>query len=152
MPKVYVKRFTDNGAPKALPAIVITAGNKRSVAVPFPTEGYLTRLVIKQTDGTPVAYDVELLDSELPYPEGESLVADPAADDVELYRIIPQQNVGIPGDVLEITNKEHGYPFHNQDGTFTDNQRKIYLVIIPDSAVDDTTWDVSLTAHTEAWG
>lgn len=148
MSKVYVRRYTDNGTPLAKPPITVTVGMQRSVEIPFPSEGYLTRLTVKQTDGTSVGFDIELLDSMVPYPPGETVVGAAAADDVELYRIIPQQNVSA-GNTLELINNEHGYPFHNTDGTYTANQRKIYMLIVPDGAVDDTTYEVSFTAHTD---
>jgi hypothetical protein len=149
MAKVYVKKYTNNGTPKALPAIVVGVGNLLSTAVGFPSEGYLTRLVVKQTGGTDVAFDVDLLDSKIPYPPSEVPVATLPADNIQLYQIIPTQNVGVPGNALELMSPNNGYPFHNSDGTYTNNQRVLYLVIKPIGAVDDTTWDVSLTAHTD---
>lgn len=149
MPKVYVKKYTNNGTPKALPAIIISSGNLYSVAVGFPSEGYLTRLVVKQTGGTDVAFDVDLLDSKIPYPPGEYPDDTEPVDDIVLYQIIPTQSVGTPGEALELMSPNNGYPFHNSDGTYTNNQRVLYLVIKPIDAGTDTVWDVSLTAHTD---
>ncbi len=146
--KVYSIKYTGQDLPKSRDPIVISAGNLRSVAVPFMTEGYITRLVVKQTAGANVNCVIELLDSEVPDPPGEQVVATDPADDIELYRIIAQQTL-TSGSALVVLNQEYGYPFHNQDGTFTDNQRFIYLVLKPQSAATSTTWEVAMTGHNE---
>jgi hypothetical protein len=146
--KVYSIKYTGAALPKARAPITITAGNLRSVPVAFLTEGYITRLVIKQTGGTPVAAVVEVLDSKIPFPVGQYAVATAAADDIELYRIIAQQAV-TSGAALTLIHEEYGFPFHNQDGTFSDNQRYIYIVIKPTSSLDTTTWEMAITGHNE---
>ncbi len=146
--KVYSIKYTDADLPKARPAITIGAGNLRSVQIPFLTEGYVTRLIIKQTGGTSVAATVDLLDSRVPYPPGEQAVAASPADDIELYQIVSTQSV-VSGQALKVIHEEYGFPFHNQDGTFTDNQRYIYLVIKPTGAATSTTWEIAITGHNE---
>lgn len=149
MPKVYVKKYTNNASPKSLPSITIDSGNIRCIQVGFPSEGYLTRLVVAQTAGTSVAFNVDLLDSKIPYPPGEYPSGTLPLDNLQIYQIISTQNIEAPGTILELINSNYGYPFHNADGTYTANQRYLYLVIYPISASTQTTWDVSLTAHTD---
>lgn len=147
--KVYSVKYTDNAdLPRARAPIVINSGKLRSIQVPFLTEGYITRLTVKQTDGTDVDCYVEVLDSKIPYPPGEQDSGTEPDDDIELYRIMSPQTVQA-GSALVITSEEYGYPFHNQDGSYSDNQRCIYLVLDPQSAEDDTTWEISLTGHNE---
>jgi|SRR5947209_1641634 len=146
MPGVYVKRFTNNGSPKSLPAITVTAGMKRSVAVGFNSQGTVSRVTVKQTGGTPCGVVVELFDSLVPFPPGEYSVAAAPADDVSLYRIMPPMD-GPAGAGIENLDHQVGYKYHNQDGGFTDNQRFIYLLIVPQGAVDMTTWDVVLAGE-----
>lgn len=146
--KVYSIKYTNADLPKSHPPITIGAGMMRSVRVPFLTEGYLTRIVIKQTGGANVPCTIEVLDSKLPFPEGEYSTATAALDDVELYRIIDQQTVNA-GVTLKLIHEEYGFPFHNQDGTFTDNQRCIYVVFTPTGSVQQTTWEMAITGHNE---
>lgn len=149
MGKIYVQRYTDNeDLPRAKPPITISAGKRKSIKVPFPSEGYLTKVVVFQTSGTAVNFDVEIVDSEIPFPTGEAAYNAAPADDVDLYRVIPKQTA-TAGNVISDINLEWGYPFNNQDGTLTDNQRYIYVVIIPNNSPDESTWEFSLTAHTE---
>lgn len=149
MTKVYSVKYTDNAdLPKARAPISISGTKLRSVQVPFMTEGFITRIIIKQTSGDAAAAVVEILDSRIPFPPGEQDVAAAAADDVELYRIVDQVAV-TSGQAKVIINQEYGYPFHNQDGTYTDNQRYIYIVIKPTGASGTTVWDLAITGHSE---
>lgn len=129
-------------------AITIAAGNLRCVKVPFLSEGFLNQVVIKQTDGgTAVAFVVEVLSSVLPFPVGEYAVGTAAVGTIELFRIVPQQS-GAAGATIDITpDSDFGWPFRNIDGDHTNNQRFLYLVIKPTGAVDSTTWDAFLMAH-----
>lgn len=148
MSKVYVKRYSNNGAPKSLAPVTVGAGNLRSLDIAFPPEGYITRLVVKQTGGTNVAFVLELLESGIPYPAGQVAVATAPADDIELYRIMPQQ-AGLSGVAFELEGNQPGFPYRNDDGTFTLPQRFIYLIIKPTGSVGTTTWDIAITAHTD---
>jgi hypothetical protein len=158
--KVYSIKYTDANLPKARDPITISAGKWRCVRIPFLTEGYITRLVIKQTGGESIECDVELLDSVVPYPVGEMDAGTAPDDDVDLYQIIESQTVPA-GTPLRLIHEEYGFPFHNQDGTFTDNQRYLYLILAPGGglvgaqgaqtggAADTTTWELALTGHNE---
>lgn len=128
-------------------AIVAHNGKLICVKVPLLSEGLLKQLVVIQTAGTAVAYKVELLSSAMPYPVGEAAVATAAVGTIALYRIIPQQSV-TSSSTLDITpDTDVGWAFRNVDGDHTNNQRYIYLVIIPTSSSDDTTWDAFLMAE-----
>lgn len=146
MAGIYVKRYTNNGSPKSQPAITVTAGKKRCVAVGFNSQGTISRITVKQTGGTPVAVTVELFDSQIPFPPGEYLSAASPADDLSLYRIMPPMTA-TAGNAIENLEDQFGFKYHNQDGGFTDNQRFIYLLIAPTSAGDMTTWDVVIAGE-----
>jgi hypothetical protein len=103
-----------------------------------------------------LAYTLELLVSKIPYPPGTYPYPAVAADDVELYRVVPQQVQGA-GTTLELNANADGYAYANQDGTFTVPQYFLYLVIIPTPASSPTTtttlapgvqstWDVAITS------
>lgn len=148
--KIYSIKYTDNAdLPKARPPITVTHQKMRSVKVSLVTEGSLTRIVLKQTGGTAKICKIRVLDSGIPYPEGEYNAGTSADDDVELYEIISQQTLTPAGSALAVINQEYGYPFHNQDGTYTDNQRYIYIILEPQASADDTTWDLAITCRTE---
>lgn len=146
MPGVYVKRFTNNGSPKAQPAITIDTGMKRCVAVGFNSQGTISRLTVKQAGGTPCGVVADLFDSTIPFPPGEYPVNAPPADDVSLYRILPSQT-GASGTGIETLENQMGYKYQNQDGGFTNNQRFVYLLLTPQGAVDLTTWEVVLAGE-----
>lgn len=126
-------------------AVSITVGNKTTIAVPFPSVGFLHRLTIVQTGGTAVDFVADLFNSKIPFPAGTVAVATAAADEVELYRIIPQISA-TAGNVAQYSN-EQGHPYLNIDGSFTVNERVVYLQINPTSAVDTTTWDIAISCH-----
>lgn len=146
MPGIYVKRFTNNGSPKSQPAITIAIGTKRCVAVGFNSQGTISRLTVKQAGGTPCGIVAELFDSVIPFPPGEYPLNGLPADDLSLYRIMPPMD-GPAGAGIENLDSQQGYKYQNQDGGFTNNQRFIYLLLIPQQAVDLTTWDVVLAGE-----
>jgi hypothetical protein len=122
-------------------AIELGDGNMICVRVPLSSEGYVKQLVVAQKTGTATAYTVELLASKIPYPVGEYANSTSPVGTIQLYRIIRQQTLGA-GEVLDLTpDTEVGYPFRNLDGTYTMNERYVYLVIKPTSNSDDSTWD-----------
>lgn len=148
MAKPYTKLYTGSGGtPRfALPAITISTGKQKCVAVPFPSSAFITKLVVKQTGGTSKNFDVEVLTSKIPHPVGERNSGTAADDDIELYRALPKQTT-TAGNALEVSSPEIGYEFLNVDGSFTENERYLYLLINPATSVDLTTWDVAITAR-----
>jgi hypothetical protein len=128
-------------------AISITNGYRKSVKVPFLSEGYIQQLIVKQTGGTATAYTVDLYMSSLPFPAGETTIATAGTGTVELYRIIPTQTI-LSGAVLDLSpDYEVGWPFRNVDGDHTNNQRYIYLVIRPSASADTTKWDAFIMGY-----
>lgn len=156
MSKKYTRMFTGLGYPAdptlpkvALPEIVITLGKLKCVTVPFPSEGRVTKVVVTQVAGTPVAFSVELLAGAKPYPpDQEQTIPFTTLADVDMFQVIDEQP-GSLGVAMELIGNNTGYPFVNLDGSPTNNIRKLYLVIIPTSAGDDTTWDAAITCETD---
>lgn len=143
----YTKMYSTGGPSSALPSISIATGKLKSIAVPFPHAGRITKLIVKQTSGTSVAFTVDLLTSKIPYPAGSYNTGTSPADDIELYRVLPQQ-AGSSGVALQAVDDNTGYPYRNMDGDFTKNQRFVYLIITPTSAGTTTGWDVAITGVT----
>jgi len=132
--------------PRARPAIIIPVAMKRCERITLFSQGFITRITVRQTGGVPVAADIDLFDSKVVFAAGDHPVLALPGDDPELYKVIPSQNIpaGVP---LEVINQQDGFPFLNQDGTYADNQRYLYLLINPTGAAGVTTWDVSLTTR-----
>lgn len=144
--KTYVRIYSDTAPTTGYisPAISITAGKRKCTAVPFFSEGMVSRVAVQQTSGTAVDFTVEVLCSALPYPVGEQIATDPAGvNSVSVYRVI-KQLTGIAGAAVE-TDLEFGGPFHNVDANFTLADRFIYLVIIPTAAGGVTEWDAYIS-------
>jgi hypothetical protein len=134
-----------------------------SFAIPFPSEGFLERLVVWQESGTPVDFSVELLNSQLPYPPGVYAPTDPPADELQAYRLqvpITQPISQFAGEVLSLVDDDFGLGFRNVDGGWTLNQRLVYLVIAPDGGEGpqgpqgpqdsgDTEWNVVIQCRTD---
>jgi len=149
---VYKKLYTGaGGTPSYATAnITVHSGKQNCIAVPFISQGFINKFVLKQvTIGgqTSVAVTAELLDSAVPYAVGETNSGTAAADAVQLYRIIPQQTA-TAGNVASLTDIDtNGYAFINLDQGFTVGARFIYLLINPTSAGTDTTWSCMIVAH-----
>lgn len=150
MEKVYsIKYWGDGSNPPTVrtrPALSITSGKLLCVTIPCIPEGFLDKLSVEQASGPSVAFTVELLDSVAPYATGLSDVAIVPAADVRIFRVIEQQQIS-SGDALEAFYQGFGIGFRNQDGTYSDSNRFLYLVIIPTGSSATTTWNVSLTVH-----
>lgn len=128
-------------------ALVAPAGDLVSTKVPLLSEGLLKQLTVVQTSGTSVAFKVELLMSSMPYPTGTYAVGTSPVGTINLFRIIPQQS-GTSGNALDITpDTDIGWPFRNVDGDHTNNQRYVYLIILPTAAGGSTTWDAFIMAE-----
>lgn len=152
MEQVY--KIVYSGAPSAppvknaQPAIVIPNGMKVCVRVRLMQQGFITRLVVKQTGGTDAQAKVNLWDSQVVFAPGVYAGAAAPGDNVELYEILPEQTTAGSPPVLVVLGQQQGYPFVNQDTGYADNSRCIYLMIDPSAtAIDQTTWDVAITVH-----
>lgn len=113
------------------------------------SEGRLVWFYVKQATGTPIAYSVRLVSSIVPYGDGEGSPANYNASPTgnpDIYNVIDPQVIGTPGDPVNLRRNTEGERFSNDDSHSPSNQeRYLYLVIIPVSAGDATTWDVSIT-------
>ena len=133
--------------PGQQPTIAVAAGNMICVPVNFLPQGFITRLFVVQSDGgTAVGALVGLYDSVNPYTPGQQASGTDANVTPGLFEILPLQTL-TAGNELEIVNQSAGYPFVNQDTGYTNDTRLIYLVIDPQGADADTTWDVAITCR-----
>lgn len=162
--KIYSKFYTHLSAsfPNATPGTIngpftVPTGKMVCVAVPFPPEGYFTRLVVVQVPsgsggGTAVPCQVELLNSAVPYPQAGNPYTSNAspADNLEHYRV--QTPITAPlsadaGAVLTYTTDELGVGYRNIDGSDAVMQQFLYLLLNPQGAGGSTKWNVTLQAR-----
>lgn len=139
---IYTVFYTAKSIAKAKSPISIAAGKKVCTAVGMPASGRLERLVVYQLSGTNVAFTVELFNSVIPFAAGEFAAAAAAGDTLHPYRVqmpVTAAVSGSSGGVATLTS-DAGLSYHNIDGTFTEPQRYLYLLITPTSSGDTTTW------------
>jgi hypothetical protein len=146
---IYVVHYSGQSTPKAKDPIAINAGKMKCVAVPFPSQGFVTKLIVVQSGGPAVGVAVELLDSKIPFPVGEYATGTAPLDELAHYQILKSQNASA-GNFVAVRGEEAGFPFVNRDSTFTDNQRFVYLVISPIGAVSATQWDATIICHRDS--
>jgi hypothetical protein len=158
MVRAYTRIFSDvafaNRLPSSLPSVPIAVGNKRVVRLAVGSEGRVTDLTVKQEEtDVQVAFDVDLLKSKVPFPlfDQDILLATVAADTVSLYRVIPPMSA-IAGQPVEFDEETIGYNYKNMDGTYTNNQQYLYLLITPAAAGGITNWKISVTVERDAAG
>ena len=135
------------GIPNAQPSVTIGAGKKRLVRVKFVSQGRLTDVDIVQSGGTAVAAVVDVLKSQAAFPPDVDVpVGDSPTLPLLSLDICPTIDVASGGHgTLQQDNQ--GYAFRNIDGTSTNNQRFVYVLINPTSAGGPTTWDIQLTTE-----
>jgi hypothetical protein len=149
--KTYTRIFSDSYLPRTRHVegnIEIAHGMQRCVRVRCVSEGRITKLSVRQKAGESVAFTVEVLKSAYPFPPDTDIpYGTPPAGDLSLFRIIPQQTAAA-GDAVELEKDTPGYNFVNLDGTPTNNQRFVYLVIIPEPTngpVLPTEWEAVIS-------
>lgn len=152
MPRVYTRIFSDEAfaarMPSSQPAVAIGGGMKRVVRMKMGSEGRITDLSVKQVETEDqVPFTVDVLKSKIPFPlvDQDLDVALPPNDALTLYRAVPQM-VGPAGFPAEFDEETIGYAYKNMDGTWTENQQFLYLLITP-TADDVTTWKISMTVE-----
>lgn len=126
--------------------ISITAGNNAFVNVKIAPEGTVSKFVVRQASGTAVAFEADLLDSQL-LVEGVHNTALPS--NVELYKVFPTKSASSGATIAEYTTGELGYSYRNQDGSHTVPSRSLWLHIRPTSAATTTTWEVAIVVDNE---
>ena len=135
------------GVPNAQPSITIGAGKKRLVKVKFVSQGRLTDVDIVQTGGASVAAVVDILKSGKAFPPDTDVpVGNSPTLPLLSLDIVPTINVS-SGAHGTLQQDNTGYAFRNIDGTSTNNQRYVYVLINPTSAGGATTWDIQLTVE-----
>lgn len=151
--KIYSTTYNTNFASiaKAKPPLSVPSGKMVCFQIPFPSEGFLERLIVYQATGTAVDFSVELLNSQIPYPPGQYNTGTAATDALEPYRIqIPTGPLEADaGTVMTLLDDDFGQSFRNCDGGWTLNQRYVYLVISPVGAGGTTTWNVMIQCRTD---
>lgn len=154
MGKVYSKTYNTNYAniSKASAPLSVAVSTKQCFRIPFPSEGFLEKLIVYQATGTSCAFEVELLNSAIPYAPGAFANAATPADNLAPYRIqVPATGplAAGAGGVISLSAEGFGIGFRNIDGSFTANQRYVYLLINPISAAGTTTWNVTIQCRTD---
>lgn len=136
-------------------AVSITTGNAYLLGLDFPYEGRIGRFIFKQVDpasdgGTAVDCKVDLLDSALDLDTG---LVDPGDVPINLplHRIAPTYGLEAGGIIEEYVPAVggDGFLFRNTDGTHTVPERKLYILIQPQSAGDTTKWELAISAFVE---
>lgn len=148
--KTFSRLYSDEFPPArhVEPAIVIGAGMKRCVRVKCASEGRLTEVSVIQQSGAAVAFTVDVFKSKFPFtPDTDIPVATLPADDLTLYRVIPTQSA-LAGTPVEFEDS-YGFNFLNLDGTPTNNERYLYMLITPAPASPITTWNAIMTVSIE---
>lgn len=154
---LWIDKVSDKPA-KAKGVITIAAGKRLSVRVDAPhSEGWVNEIVVKQVPngsggGTAVGFTVQLLDSSLPHHDGDPTLAsveaayDAAAlADPEMFQVI-DAIVAASGATAKFRSSNHGTRFVNADQvSHTENQRCLYLTIVPDNAAGQTKWMATIT-------
>lgn len=109
----------------------VDGGSSNCFALPFPTRVALTRLVIRQTAGAPVAFTVDLFNhasvcSGDSTSDGDAPFTGPLHED--MYRVHPQLSSDTPGALAKFFDPQP--LFFNQDPlTTTGQNRRIYIRI-----------------------
>jgi len=115
----------------------------------YPQEGRITRLIVKQLQGTSSAFAVDLFDRQVcDVGSGSSASMGDDPDDMTraMARIIPRQTV-LAGATMELREgSEDGGPwsYRNRQGTFTVPDRAVYLFISVDSNDDGMQFEAAI--------
>lgn len=134
---------------RRLCSLVAPCGQVTCWEIGFPPEAQIKRLLIKQTGGTLVNFNVEVFNAKRACQPNSSSAGDPdgptgpelCVADPDLYRVFGPVG-GTAGKLLEISDSV-GKAFRNQDGTYTLPVRKIYVQITPEGS-GDATWDIAI--------
>jgi hypothetical protein len=130
-----------------------TKGQSNCWEIGFPPEAHIKRLLIQQTGGTLVNFKVTVYNSIKGCGEPSSSIGDvdgsgplKCVSSPEMYVVFEEQS-GTAGTLLKISDSV-GRSFRNQDGTYTNPVRKIYIQITPEGS-GDSTWDVLIGGDTD---
>jgi hypothetical protein len=152
-----------------LAGIKANGGVSTCIPIPFPSRSIITKLIIVQTDGTPVNFTAALFNSDTAcLSESESASGPDGGGDVDLlppdlYRVTPDMTgtsgklvfmAGAVGSTIFATGtviSGIGFPFFNQDEpnpSSLGNARVIYLRLTPSGSATNNEFAVVLGANT----
>ena len=145
--KPYTVIYTNDSPkpPRAQAGISVNANNMICVQVPFPSHCFLTQVVVKLISGTATSFTVDIYKSVIPFAVGQYVNTTTPTGNKELYRAIPTQTSS--AGIVDAEFADVGYEFENVDGSFTVNQRYLYLVITPTGNTGATVFDAAITAR-----
>ena len=126
--------------------IVIPAGQYSIVKVPVAPEGRITKVVVLQSGGTQVAFNVDMFDAvnQPGLAIGNFSAALPA--NIELWRIFAQKP-GTSGSAVALYEDTIGFSYTTPDGTPTVRSRAVYLCITPTAAAGSTSWSACVVSE-----
>jgi hypothetical protein len=144
----YTRYLTNDDVKPRQPPVVIPAGQKAYVAVKFPARGQLIDVYVKQIGGTNIAFAVDVLTTKKAFANGPGNYPNATAPALALdkYRIGTSlagtsgaaATLGAPDDI--------DLHYRNADGSPSNLEFYLYLLISPTSAGGETTWEGRLTA------
>ncbi len=129
------------------------AGQRTFWELPFPAEGEIKSIVVKQNGGDPVAaFTLDVFDTKR---VAQASLSSGGADEDGVYSSDP--DLARVCDTFEVTGNKlrrfyhdgGGIPWSNEDGGSANKERKIYLEIEIPAGAGDTTWDVAIRAVTD---
>ena len=139
----YEKQWSAGGdyAPLVMPA----GTQSLCFALPYMHAAMITKLVVKQVDGTPTPFSVNLYNRQTcdVYPSSSSSSAPASSISPEVCKVIPTQRQGVPGLAMELFHPD-GYSFRNMEGSLSVPVRQIYIELILDEHAADSVWEVAL--------
>lgn len=121
---------------RVIEGLEVTHGGPNIFEIPFFSEGFIRRLLVKQYDGGTGFADFHLyiinsdkaFDHDPSHPDNGLAWDDDKFPD--MYTLIKQSDInGQAG--FEYYSDSHPLLFSNQDGSVSDRKRKLYLVIAP---------------------
>lgn len=133
-------------------SVPVNNGQVNCLAIGFPPEGSVKRVILKQVGGDLVDFKVTVYSAaKACNPETSSSIGDPdgsgpdkAIADPHLYIVFEEQQ-GTAGEMMQILDSV-GKSFRNQDTTsWTVPTRKIYLQVTP-TGTGVSTWDIAISA------
>ena len=134
-------------------SLAADAGERTVWVLPNPCEMTITKLVIAQTGGTPVAFTATIFNSKTVLAGSQSSGGDDPAGayspDPRLFRLCEPLPSDAPGYLERYYHEGNGLNFSNMDGGSSNKERKLYLEIVAPGGTADATWDVAIGGWTD---
>lgn len=113
----------------------------------FPGECKLTKLIVTQTGGPLVAFDIDIFNARVAVAGSQSSGGgDPDGDyaaDPHNYKVVPTCHSDAAGKLFKIFDSAEGHFVNADTKSCTNRVKKIYVQIEPEGA-GDMTWDITL--------